>query len=115
MNGFVGSGSTNSLRLTWSNLTYQINESKWSLKNILEFFQSSESYSVTEKVILQEQSGQLDGGTITALMGPSGAGEQKCLPEKVPETSFSAPKLRAEMFTFEFQFTTTHLLFTFFP
>lgn len=79
MNGYGGHppppDTSRSLRLTWSNLTYQINDSKWSLKSFLELFRTSESYSVTEKVILQEQSGQLDGGTITALMGPSGAGE----------------------------------------
>lgn len=76
-----------SLRLSWSNLTYQIHDSKWSFKNIKEFFQSSESYSVTEKVILQEQSGHLDGGTITALMGPSGAGQLECLNFEKRETS----------------------------
>lgn len=80
MNGFAASDSpSKSLRLSWSNLTYQIHDSKWSFKSIKEFFQSSESYSVTEKVILQEQSGHLDGGTITALMGPSGAGEWNLL------------------------------------
>jgi len=75
------SASTNSVnetadtvyRLEWKNLSYRINQRQWKVDGI------KVSWSQDEKEILQPQSGELVGGTITALMGPSGAGKSTLL------------------------------------
>ena len=63
----------NRIKLQWKDLSYTISKTEW----------KSKAGSVipvrvtTPKQILQPQSGELVGGTITALMGPSGAGMMK--------------------------------------
>lgn len=61
--------SSSPILLKWKNLTYTIKQTKWSIESGYKIDVLTE-----EKTILQQQSGELRGGTITALMGPSGAG-----------------------------------------
>jgi ABC-type multidrug transport system ATPase subunit len=58
--------------LQWSDLRYTINECRWQVTGC------KVTRQIRVKDILQPQSGELTGGTITALMGPSGAGELHC-------------------------------------
>lgn len=58
------------IRLNWTNLSYTITRTSWCIKDGYKI-----SRTTDEKVILKPQSGELRGGTITALMGPSGAGK----------------------------------------
>lgn len=60
----------NRIKLQWKDLSFRISQSEWKRKpgSVLP------SIVKTPKEILQPQSGELVGGTITALMGPSGAG-----------------------------------------
>jgi len=58
------------IRLQWTNLSYQITQTEWKWEGM-----SLPSLVKVTKEILNPQSGELVGGTITALMGPSGAGE----------------------------------------
>ena len=57
------------VKLIWKRLTYTVNNEE-------------------AKVILKDQSGQITGGTITALMGPSGAGKStllNCITNKISQ------------------------------
>lgn len=60
---------SSSIRLQWTDLRYTINEYRWQVTGC------RLTRVCRVKEILQPQSGELAGGTITALMGPSGAGE----------------------------------------
>ena len=61
--------ASSSIRLQWTDLRYTINEYRWQVAGC------KLTRGCRVKEILQPQSGELAGGTITALMGPSGAGE----------------------------------------
>lgn len=61
-------------RFEWKNLKYSIKMDGFRLKSLLE-----RNIGSTNKVILNQQSGNIKSGEITALMGPSGVGKTTLL------------------------------------